>query len=76
MSTSFPLQPGKQTSILVIAIVFSSLALISIGLRVWARQKLGRSLDASDYLMVASTMMMLAVCITIISGKAALQPLW
>lgn len=67
-TTTFPIQDTKQVAQLTIAIVFAVVTLLSVGLRIWARNKLGRALDASDYLMLASTTMMLAVSASIISA--------
>lgn len=50
----YPLERPLQKSVLVILVVFSTLAVLSVVLRIVGRVKLGRWLDGSDYFMVAS----------------------
>ncbi|KAJ0123092.1 integral membrane protein [Diaporthe amygdali] len=54
MGVQFPLEKAGQLSVFAVALVFAVLSLVATALRLWSRHKLGRSLDASDYLMIAS----------------------
>lgn len=54
MGVTFPLERTEQITVFSVAVVFAVLSVVAVALRLLSRQKLGRWLDASDYLMIAS----------------------
>lgn len=54
MGVTFPLERAEQITVFAVAVVFAVLSVLAVALRLLSRQKLGRWLDASDYLMIAS----------------------
>lgn len=54
MGVNFPLERAEQITVFAVAVVFAVLSLAAVALRLLSRQKLGRWLDASDYLMIGS----------------------
>ncbi|KAI1073566.1 hypothetical protein F5B20DRAFT_574698 [Whalleya microplaca] len=67
MTVIFPIEKGDQRSILACGIVFSLLAVAFVCMRVLAKRKANRPLDASDCLIIAActvTMFYQGVCIS------------
>lgn len=54
MGVNFPLERAEQVTVFAVAVVFAVLSVAAVALRLLSRQKLGRWLDASDYLMIGS----------------------
>lgn len=54
MGVNFPLERAEQITVFAVAVVFAVLSVAAVALRLLSRQKLGRWLDASDYLMIGS----------------------
>lgn len=54
MGVTFPLERAEQVTVFAVAVVFAVLSVAAVALRLLSRQKLGRWLDASDYLMIGS----------------------
>jgi hypothetical protein len=50
----FPIERDSQRSIIIVAIVFSALAITACGLRVLARRIAHRTLDSSDWCIFAA----------------------
>lgn len=54
--------------LIIVTLIFQILALVAYGLRIWARKLKRRSLDASDWLITASTILTLLLFIIISAG--------
>lgn len=54
MGVNFPLERAKQVTVFTVALVFAVFSVAAVALRLWSRHKLGRWLDASDYLMIGA----------------------
>ncbi|CAN8095580.1 unnamed protein product [Discula destructiva] len=68
MATRFPLERPVQRSIFSVTLVFSTLAVVCVLLRVLGRFKLRRPLDCSDYVMIGSLLAMLGQAIAILDA--------
>ncbi|KAJ0123903.1 integral membrane protein [Diaporthe amygdali] len=60
MPNSFPIERRDQKSIIAVGVVFSVLPAVAVGMRLVSRRIIRRTLDWSDYLIIAA-------CITVIS---------
>ncbi|KAI1393144.1 uncharacterized protein F4822DRAFT_1553 [Hypoxylon trugodes] len=68
MTFVFPLERQDQNAILACGIVFTLLSVVVVGLRVLARRKANRLLDASDYLIITSCIVVVAYQAIVISS--------
>lgn len=55
-----PIENGMQVALIVIPVVFGTLATVAVGLRVLARRVSNRPIDASDYIMFVALVSTLA----------------